>query len=594
MNYGKSRPKLRLTFLPALLLALSFTNSQAQDNDPLCSAEFARMIVEQQASELNLNTEKPKKVRILIAVADFLWDLDQPAARKYFAEARRTAIEFREELKSKPKSNDSGFNPEPDYEMTVISAIAKRDPKWAEAIFREILNKAVDDKGTNSDDDLTFQRLNALLSIASANAGTNPDLSLKLFRLAIANFRLDNPWVYALFDAAKQNRAVANLAAIELLQKNSDADLSQLLYVSHFALGLPNGLGYSRPQIGITIDENFTIDPQVRDTFLNIFLSRAENYLSNPANITRQPGTISFEIIAIYSALEALQPMLPSLPAEIQRRVSIAKMRASSFMAKSDYDFLKNQQSRSFGRTIDQRIAALEAAEKENRLTDDEIVKAVFTASGSVSELQGFQPWLEKIESEETRTATYAYYWMLLTEAAVKEDSLNEAERFAEKISRPVLRAAMMFKVAKARLKDLNNLVDAYEILSRVSAATRKAPDSADKASVLIGLANVYVDFNPSFAFSEFSDAVKALNSSGPHRQIPGMTLLTIKTSKNSTYSISPGSPEFSLIATVRKLSKTDLGLTLSNAKALDDPYLRAVAVMAAMGSCAEKQKSSK
>lgn len=584
--------KASFTFSAAIFLAFSFQIGFSQEQNPLCSAEYARMIVDQQASELNLNTETPQKIRILIGVADFLWDLDQTAARKYFSEARRLAVEYRDELKTKPKKNDRPFMVDTDYEMSVVSAIAKRDPKWAQSIFEQILKDAAQNDDKNSNDISDDNRLRTLLTIASANASSNPDLSLSLFRLAIANFRFENSWIYALFDAAKQNRPLANRVAIELLKKNADADPSQLLYGSHFALGLPFGLGLSRVQIGVTIDKDFVVDPLVRDTFLSIFLNRTENFLSNFANLPRSTDQPTYELVSIYTALDGLQTFLPTLSAEFQRRVTIARSRAGSLLNKADRDYLKNQESRSFGRSIDERIAALEAAEKENKLSDDDIVKAIFAPTGTLVELQRFQPWIEKIKSEETRAITYSYYWYLLTEAAIKEDSLNDAQRFAEKVAQPQIRAALMFKIAKARLKDLNNITDAYEILSRVSAENRKAPDSADKAAVYMGLANVYSDFNASFAISEFSDAVKVLNKSGPHKEVPGTIYLRISTG-TGVYVMSPGSPEFSFTATIKKLSDTDIGLTLSNVKALEDPYLRSVAVISAMSRCVDKQNQS-
>ena len=76
----------------------------AQDSEPLCSSDFSRMIVDQQAAELGLNLPRPKKVQVLLLTGDFLWDRDNVNARKYFAEALAIAAEHRLESYEKEKS----------------------------------------------------------------------------------------------------------------------------------------------------------------------------------------------------------------------------------------------------------------------------------------------------------------------------------------------------------------------------------------------------------------------------------------------------------------------------------------------------------
>ncbi|MER3429459.1 MAG: hypothetical protein C4324_00185 [Blastocatellia bacterium] len=560
----------------------------AQDSEPLCSSDFSRMIVDQQAAELGLNLPRPKKVQVLLLTGDFLWDRDNVNARKYFAEALAIAAEHRLESHEKEKSGARPDNVERDLEMSVISAIAKRDAKWAYSLLQKIAKDAAEDPAK----DVGLDRLESILSIAKRNAGTDPKLSLDLFRLAIRDFPLDYVWIYTLFETAKQNRPLADQVFTELLQQNSTAEPSRLIYLSHYALARESGIGISQVQVTSKIDDNFKVDPKIRDLFLNYFLASSESFLTNASRPAAPGDPLQTEVVAIFSALDDLGGMVRTLPASLQRRIMITRERARSVMTTVETHRLNNRKNSWFSRTIEQRLAELEKAEKENWLNDVDIANALFGLSGEVSDLRRFEPWIGKFKSDSARSSAADYFWFEMTSAAIKAGDLAAADQFAARIRKPVVKSAAMFNIARAQFANLNNVASGYDILARVSSVARSAPDSADKAAILMGLANLYADFNASFAFTSLADAVTALNKIGPHDSIPDSVVLEI-VADNSKFVTMKSVKEFSFSGTFKKMAGIDLGLTLSNAKAIDDVYLRAVAVIATMESCKVKSMAA-
>ena len=78
------------------LICLSITSAYAQISSAetiTCTPKNAQSLVEQQVLESKVVVERPKRIKILLRSADFLWTLDQTRAREYFTEAYKTASE---------------------------------------------------------------------------------------------------------------------------------------------------------------------------------------------------------------------------------------------------------------------------------------------------------------------------------------------------------------------------------------------------------------------------------------------------------------------------------------------------------------------
>jgi hypothetical protein len=83
---------LNLSFMFCFYVPVSaqFSNKE----NPNCNPNYAKLLIDRQISESQSLEESDKRIKILIRAADFLWDIDQENARKYFAEAFQTAENF--------------------------------------------------------------------------------------------------------------------------------------------------------------------------------------------------------------------------------------------------------------------------------------------------------------------------------------------------------------------------------------------------------------------------------------------------------------------------------------------------------------------
>jgi hypothetical protein len=172
----------------------------------------------------------------------------------------------------------------------------------------------------------------------------------------------------------------------------------------------------------------------------------------------------------------------------------------------------------------------------------------------------------------------------------VHEKRLADAERFARKIPEIEHRAILFFEIAEVQLKSVNDAATVYETLREVGRLAEQSETSVEKARVLIALASQYAKINPSFAMQELGDAIKVVNrvdaaevlSTSVHRQIRV---------KNSSFFSVFSMPGQGLEGTFKEISKNNFELSLSNAKALEDKYLRTLAILAIAQNCVGTQK---
>jgi hypothetical protein len=254
----------------------------------------------------------------------------------------------------------------------------------------------------------------------------------------------------------------------------------------------------------------------------------------------------------------------------------------------------KEQRNRSLGAGFEQRLKDLENADAEGKLTDRMIVALLTWGDADKTEEQfrKIEPWLDKIKDAEGRDASINYFWFIRARVALKENRLADATRFANKVPEVEHRAILSFEIADAQLKNVNDAPTVLQTLRDVGRLADQSDTSVEKARVLIALANAYLKVNPTFAMQELSDAVKAINqvengdvmSTSVYRQI---------IVKDSSFYAGFSLPGANLEDTFKAISKDNFELSLSNAKALDDKYLRTIAVLAVAQNCVERAKKT-
>jgi len=585
---------LRNILLVAAMLsvALSVFGQDTVTDDAVCNDEFAKFIVDQQVSEGRWVAETDKRVRILTRSADFLWKFDQPKAREYFTEAFKVASDRFAE-KGFEKKNDAGLTVQlPDYRFEVVKAIAKHDGVWARKLTEDLLKEY--EKAAKDRDGLDKNReLNAIMDIAISNVASNPSLSWYLFRRVMRE-PADYHWMWALYSVDGKNKLFALQLYDELLRNYANELPSKLLFFSAYPFGRPNVFGFDRTSYSTGIAESFVGDLNLQARFLDTFLRRSDSYASDPANLNvvpekyRQP-----EAVYIITALQELEPLVLQTHPAFLPRFGIVRSKAFAMLSDENKKSMdeRDKWSESLKTPFEKRIADLEKAEEEGRLTDGMILGVLIHAGIKKEEnFKIFETWLDKVVDGNARNQMVNYFWFLRSKLAIKEKRLADAEQFAKRVPEVEHQAILLFEIAEEQLKNMNDTPSAYQTLADVSKTARRAEDSVGKARVYLGLANLYEKLNHSFAISELSDAVLVINKLKEGDLLSSSVFRTIKT-KDMSFFASFGIPNYDLEKTFQTTSKNDFSLPLSNAKAIDDKFYRTIAVIAIAKNCIDKPK---
>ncbi len=559
-----------------------------------CNNEFAKFLVDQQVAESRSVVQTDKRVRILTRSADFLWKFDQPVARAYFTEAFKVATDHFAEKGFENKEEKGGLLVlEPDYRFEVIRAIAKKDGEWAKRLIEQLLKDYEKNAAERKNIDKN-REISSTIYIAEESVKTNPELSWYLFR-RIMKQPLDSHWMFALYSVAEADRKFADALYGELLAVYRNETPRRLLFLGSYPFANPRRFGLDRYQYGSSVPPNFQPNLQLQQRFLDAFLARIASYAADPANLNKAPEQYySPEPLYMLTALQELEPYIIERFPQMLQRFTEARAQANGMMTeamrKTAAD--REKQNEDLGFTFEQKLEQLEKADSEGKLTDYMIISLVTWSQKDRTEEQfaKMEPWLDKIIEDAPRIQTVNFFWFLRSKLAVKEKRFEDARKFSMKVPEPDHRAILWFDIAEAQLKDLNEAASVYQTLTEVGQAARRSENSIAKARVLLGLASLYEKVNHTFALDELSDAVKVLNRL-EDPDILSKTLRRSITGKGFGFFSSYAMPGYDMESTFRLLSKNDFDMPLSNARALDDKYLRTLAVIAVAQNCIDRPK---
>ena len=577
-------------FVLAFALLFSAHGQEPAPDAEVCNEDFARNIVEQQAAESRTVAETDKRTRMLTRSADFLWKFDEPKAREYFAEAYKVAKDRFHE-KGFERADYGGIYVQlPDQRFEVLRAIAKRDGAWARKLTEEVLKEYEKDAKERDSRDMG-REAGSLLQIALENVKDNPSLSRYLYR-RLMRLELEHQWFWTLYSVANVDRQLADTLYAELITSHSNALPSRIVYLSAYPFASARMIGYESTNYVANLPE-ITPNQQLQARFIDLMIRRSDAYASDPANFQRQPEQYRQpEAVYIVTALRDLEPIvIQSFPAFLPR-LNAARAKAISMLNEGDRKRIDEQErSRTSGtKNFDERMAEIEKADEEGKLTDAMILQALISGLKKDEQFKRLEPWLEKITDSEGRARSISYFHFLRSKLATNEKRYADAQKYAGKVMEVDFQALLWFEAAENQLKDINDAVMAYETLADVGRLARRAEDSVGKARVLFGLANLYEKLNHSFAISELSEAVAVANRLKDADLQTRWLLYHIKV-KDMAFGASIGTPGYDIEHTFATVSKNDFSLPLSNAKAIDDKFYRTIAVIAVAKTCVDRPK---
>ena len=594
---GTSMKPASILLLPlALILASGISFGQiANTESPVCNAKFAQLLVEQQVGESKSVVEAPKRLKILLRSADFLWNLDQPTARSYFTEAFKTAtdnfVEKGFEIKRINEKDASFFSILPDLRMDVVKAISKRDPQWAKRLTEQILaeyDKAAADRDFNN----KTREPGDLLSLADANVRSNPEFARYIYR-RVMRYPLFTDWFFSFYSAAGKDQGFAESIYSEALQNFRQETPRKLLFLSAFPFGNERIFGADKFTLGTTLPAHLASNAALQRQFLDVFFRRIAVFAASTDDINRvTEKNYQPEPVYMVSALNDIEPIVIERFPDLLQRFSVAKAQANSLLTDESRAYLADRDKWNTGLSLsfEDRIKMLEKADGEGKLKDYEIIRLIIGDERTEDQFVQIEPWLEKIKDESVKRETINYFWFLRSKLAIKEKRLDDANKYAAKVPEIEHRAILKFDIASEQLKNDNDAANVFETLNEVSKFARRADNSVAKAQILLALANLYERVNHSVALDELGEAVRVINQLD-NPDIFGTSVLRQINGKGFSFFAVLDTPGYNLETTFSGISKKDFELSLANAKALDDKYFRTLAMIAVANNCVTNSK---
>lgn len=553
-----------------------------------CNALYAQQLVEQQATESKSNTETDKRINILIKVADFLWIMDEDSARGYFAEAFQFARDKSREKEIEKLTGSPFFVQKTNSPFKVIRAVAKRDADWAKKLTETALKDSEEIRKEESEKANRFEKdrdVQEALGLANSLAEQNPAAALYFFRRAM-RFPLHRNWYFTLYQIATKNPQLAEQIYPELLNNYANADVSRLLYLSAYPFANDRIFGVEKYQMGTLIPKNLSPNLNFQKQFLMVLLRRV-NTLS-PENANVKTNSNLPESAYAFMALNELEPIVLQQFPEMKEIFLQAKTTAVSLTSPETQESIKKREDsqKNFSNSFAERLKDIEKSDEEGKLTDLQIVNLA-TAAKKEDEFAMAETWLDKIKEEKVREDTKNYFYFSRSKLATKEKRYEEARKFAEKVPKIEHRAVLYFDVAEAKLKEPATKLDSLDSLSEVYKMAQKAPDSVEKAQVLLGLAYMYEKIDHFNALDAVSNSIKTANKLENPNLFTDFMMQQI-VSKDFGIFIGYSVPGFDISQTFGELSKNDFQGAVTQAGSFTDKYLRTLAVLAAVDGCAK------
>ena len=121
------------------ILVPAQSKSSRLGESPLCTRDNALETIKQQISLVKTLGFPGQRITVLVRGADLLWEYDEDRARKVLTEAFELATVFEKEVEEQGPRTLILRMKYPDQRYVVIRAVAKRDPRWAKELTRQML-----------------------------------------------------------------------------------------------------------------------------------------------------------------------------------------------------------------------------------------------------------------------------------------------------------------------------------------------------------------------------------------------------------------------------------------------------------------------
>lgn len=572
-------------------------------------------IIRSAAQEAVSLDDRRSAARVQANAADVLWPRDEDHARQIFQKAFDAAVMHYRETKDDNREQvaERAWTGRPDMRLEVIRLASRRDAALAQKFTEQYVEekrRELQDLTTQNQKRDSYDRLfgkedaiaSGLLDAASPLLATDPKTAVELAQRAFsAGVPQGGPSF--LFQLAEKDKAAADslfLVALDQISRDPAVVPGQWLLLAAYPFGestvyISDGGGLSSNSFGPPTT-NATVDPQLAGRYLGSvagMLARAAQI--NPA----QSPELQSRIAAAFFTARLLEPKVvkyqPAL-AEGWREVT------------QQLSLLTEQKSRD---GVDRNVRNIDQRSKPSAPTDEEDrVKSLLDRAERTTDfgqrdelyrqaafaLQRSDPAralsiADKISDLDLRKKVRSWICFQASTGALGQKQWDEARRYAMEVTETDQRAYLFFRIAEGVLKN-GDRTRAVELLDEAAQRAASADNTAGKLRALLGIANLYANFDPMRGFEIAADAVKTANRVPSYS--PDQAQLTRVFSSRGSTSISTEDVEgFDLGKTLAALARADFDRAIALAQSLESKPLKLTTLVAIASSVFDQKQTA-
>lgn len=470
--------------------------------------ELALALLRQLTSDLKAEADKPSAALIQAQAADVLWNFDEMEARSLFRVAFDTANQPIPETSTIDKDEKArrlkSIRQQASVVQNILTLFGRHDHAGAEALLESLKDK----RSTKPDaqGQLSQDRAEFLAQLALQEVRTNPDEAQKLVLFSLNAPEIPAATGQVLIALRSVDRAKGDVlfeAILAALRRNVYSAGTILTYLSNYMF-FSNGTLFDRadaPHAAMLID--YLVDASNAELARWQELKASNSSMPDSAavllNFLGSRGLNIFRANAP-DKLYRVQPVLNELSAALnqEQRANLAQLTAAqppSTASDSPND-------------ID---AALQKAESEKDPgVRDDLRRAIAVRTMRDNPEQALSI-ASRIDDPALRSQTEDDINLVLA-AHIPRGAYVEARRAFAKFHDQNLRAKCLAELASRTYSISHNRDEAVQLFSEAYEIALKADRTADRADVLLLLAEKINSLDPARSFEFLSAAVQAVN----------------------------------------------------------------------------------
>jgi hypothetical protein len=549
----------------------------------LCNGTEGQDIVQQQIGLSSTLNDAVQRIDILLHSADLIWPFQQDKARGAFATAFDLAVQhFNQDRRESPQ----GGMPAPqkkEQRYRVISAIAKRDLKWARELTQEVLlDEAKDAEGRSIKDTESGRRTaENLLIIAYSQLPSESVSALHFAKISLlypATFQLSR----FLYKLAETDRIAADSFYQRALTAYSSATMEQFLYLSSYPFGKNRDAGVMPTWSYYQVPNGFVPNLFLQRIFMQTLLRRASQMVldgDNPARDVR----IS-DAAQIWIALTRLESQterdLPELSEAVQHaKVSIFALMSQKDRQRAEAILVPDPPVKSFSELIKVAERELDSVKRE------QLIALAILGSNSSEKLENVLTAAAKIDDERLRSKLLNWLYFERAQEAINKGELGAARQMAGKVDMIDQRSYLYSKIAEQSIDSTKNSMEDLELLEEVIAASMNSPSTEIQVRALLNVAYLFTKIDPNRSLVILRYAVTCLNKIDSPDFSQDYVTRAIEGKSFSVYA-TLRTPGFQPETAFREIGIYDLNATFYLAQSLADKHLRAKTMLALSDLC--------